>query len=48
VSIQSEQDFVALSRIGRIVGLTLREMERVLEPGMTTLELDQAGEQFLE
>ena len=47
MSIQSEQDFVALSRIGRIVGLTLREMERALEPGITTLELDRVGERFL-
>ena len=48
MSIQSEQDFVGLARIGRIVGLTLQEMEKHLEPGITTGELDAIGERFLE
>src|SRR5919201_126101 len=48
MSIQSEQDFVGLARIGRIVGLTLQEMEKQLEPGITTGQLDEIGERFLE
>lgn len=47
MSIETEQDLAAMSRIGRIVGLTLREMERQLRPGMTTAEVDDVGARFL-
>lgn len=47
MSIESEQDLIGLSRIGKIVGLTLREMEQRLRPGMTTAEIDAVGARFL-
>ncbi len=47
MSIESEQDWIGLKRIGRIVGLTLREMNKRLRAGMTTAELDHIGAQVL-
>src|SRR5215472_14381467 len=43
MSISSPKDLEALMRIGRIVGLTVREMKERVRPGMTTLELDAIG-----
>lgn len=48
MSIESENDLVGLARIGKIVALTLREMEKQVEPGITTGELDRVGAEFLE
>ena len=48
MSIQNENDLIALRKIGRIVAQCLQFMGSRLEPGMTTLELDQLGHQFLE
>lgn len=47
MSIQNENDLICLRRIGRIVAQCLQHMGSKLEPGMTTLELDQIGEAFL-
>jgi methionyl aminopeptidase len=47
MSIESEQDLKGLERIGRIVGLTLREMQKRVRAGMTTAELDHIGAQVL-
>jgi len=44
VSIDNEKDLEGLLRVGRVVGLTLREMAEALRPGMTTAELDAIGE----
>jgi len=38
----------ALQRVGRIVARVLRRMLSALEPGMTTLELDQLGQRLLD
>jgi len=46
--ITSEEDLAALKRIGRIVGLTIQEMARHLEPGIITAELDDIGRKFLD
>jgi methionyl aminopeptidase len=43
MSITSEEELAALRRIGRIVGLTLKEMAASVKPGMTTAELDAIG-----
>src|SRR5437588_9953042 len=43
MSITSEKDLEALRLIGRIVGLTLKEMAESVAPGMTTAELDAIG-----
>jgi methionyl aminopeptidase len=47
MSIESETDLIGLRRIGRIVALTLHEMLRQVQPGMTTAELDEIGEVML-
>ena len=47
MTIESEQDLVALKEVGRIVARTLRAMMRVAEPGMTTGELDGVGRDLL-
>ncbi len=43
MSITSEKDLEALRLIGRIVGLTLKEMAASVTPGMSTAELDAIG-----
>ncbi len=48
MSIQNENDLIALRKIGRIVAQCLQFMGSKLEPGITTLELDQLGQAFLE
>jgi methionyl aminopeptidase len=48
MSIESEQDLIALRKIGRIVANCLQTMGLALEPGMTTLELDAVGRKYLE
>jgi methionyl aminopeptidase len=40
VSITSDEELEALKRIGRVVALTLAELQRALAPGMTTADLD--------
>ena len=47
MTIETEDDVVALKRIGRIVSLVLHQMLDAAEPGMTTRELDALGEQWL-
>lgn len=47
MTISSEDDVIALKRIGRIVSLVLHDMLDALEPGMTTRELDALGAQLL-
>ncbi|MDZ7938608.1 MAG: type I methionyl aminopeptidase [Rhodoferax sp.] len=48
MTIETQDDVVALQRIGRIVSMTLQTMLDAAEPGMTTRELDQIGERLLE
>lgn len=48
MSINSENDLVALRRVGRVVARCLRLMHARMEPGMTTAELDAIGGEFLE
>lgn len=48
MSIENENDLIALRKIGRIVAQCLQYMGSKLEPGITTLELDQLGQAFLE
>src|SRR5512139_1590279 len=47
MTIETKDDIVGLKRIGQIVSLVLQRMLDVAEPGMTTRELDQIGEQLL-
>jgi methionyl aminopeptidase len=48
MTIETEDDVVALKRIGKIVSSVLHDMLDAAEPGMTTRELDLLGEQLLE
>ena len=43
MTIETQDDVIALQRIGRIVSLTLQRMLDAAEPGMTTRELDLIG-----
>jgi methionyl aminopeptidase len=47
MTVSNEGDLVALKQIGRIVADTLAAMERAIEPGMTTRELDRVGRDFM-
>lgn len=48
MTIETQDDIVALQRIGKIVSMTLQRMLDAAEPGMTTRELDQLGQGLLE
>ena len=48
MTIETEDDVVALKRIGRIVSYVLQEMLDAAAPGMTTRELDVFGAKLLE
>ena len=47
MTIETDNDLQALQVVGRIVAFTLKEMIRLAEPGMTTLELDKIGQKLL-
>lgn len=47
MTVETQDDVVALRRIGSIVSKTLQRMLDAAEPGMTTRELDQIGERLL-
>lgn len=48
MSINSEKDLEGMRRVGRIVARCLEHMRLKIEPGMTTLELDEIGGNYLE
>ena len=48
MTIESEEDVLALQRIGKIVSQTLQQMLDAAKPGMTTRELDNIGERLLQ
>lgn len=48
MSIENDNDLKALRMIGKIVAQCLQFMSKNLEPGITTLELDELGRCFLE
>jgi methionyl aminopeptidase len=47
MSIETERDLSALMLVGKIVGLTLRELKKHVRPGITTGELDTIGADFM-
>ena len=47
MTIETDEDLLALKEIGHIVAVTLKEMVQQVEPGMTTGELDQIGRAWL-
>jgi methionyl aminopeptidase len=47
ITIKSPREIEVMSRAGRIVGQTLALMRRLVRPGMTTEELDEAAESFI-
>lgn len=48
MTIESQDDVLALHRVGRVVSMVLQKMLDAAEPGMTTLELDRLGVRWLE
>ncbi len=48
MTVETEEDLLALQRIGKIVGECLRAMLDHIRPGMSTLELDAFGKRFLD
>jgi methionyl aminopeptidase len=48
MSIESDEDLIALRKIGRIVANCLQHMGARLEPGITTQEIDAEGRVYLE
>lgn len=47
MTISSQEDLSGMTRVGRLVGKTLREMKAAVRPGMTTAELDGIGASYL-
>ncbi|MEM7333797.1 MAG: type I methionyl aminopeptidase [Chloroflexota bacterium] len=47
MTVENDKELEDLKKVGRVVGLTLKEMERKLKPGMTTAELDFIGQKML-
>lgn len=47
ITIKSPRELDAMRRAGKIVHDTLARMAEILEPGMTTLELDTEAERFI-
>jgi methionyl aminopeptidase len=48
MTVQADEELAGLRQIGRIVDLTLAEMQRQAVAGMTTAELDAVGARMLE
>lgn len=48
MTVETEEDLLALQRIGKIVAECLRAMLDHIRPGMSTLELDGFGRRFLD
>jgi methionyl aminopeptidase len=48
VTIETQEDVLALKKVGRIVSVTLQTMLDAAEPGMTTRELDMIGGRLLQ
>jgi methionyl aminopeptidase len=48
MTVERDEELIALQHAGRLVRATMDAMSAALEPGMTTLELDRVGEAFAE
>ena len=48
MSIQSQEDVLRLSGVGKVVGVALREMRAAVRPGIATAELDAIAGKVLE
>lgn len=47
MTIETQDDVIALKRIGRVVASVLKRMQEAAAPGMSTRELDALGERWL-
>ena len=47
ITIKSEREIELMTEAGRILGIVHKELEKALHPGMTTLEIDQLGEEVI-
>lgn len=43
MSVRNQEELLGMRRVGRVVGLALREMAESVRPGVTTAELDRIG-----
>ena len=48
MTIESQRDIEGLRRVGKVVAAVLQEMLDIIEPGMTTAELDDIGSRLLD
>ena len=48
MTIETQEDVLALEKVGRVVSMTLKRMLDTAEPGMTTRELDMLGGRLLQ
>jgi methionyl aminopeptidase len=47
IIIKSQREIELMRRAGEITALTLKEVERYIKPGITTMELDKIAEEFI-
>ena len=47
ITVKTEKELRLMREAGRIVALTLQALEKVIEPGITTLELDKIAEETI-
>src|SRR4051812_31915700 len=47
MTVESKSDLEGMRAVGKLVGEALREMREVVEPGMTTEELDDFGAKYM-
>ena len=47
ILLKSRQEIAIMAEAGRLVAATLAELKRVIEPGITTRELDEIAASFI-
>ena len=47
ITIKSEREIELMTEAGRILGIVHKELEKVLKPGMSTLDIDALGEEVI-
>lgn len=47
VTVKTEEEICLMRKAGRILAITHKELEKAVRPGITTLELDQLGEEII-
>lgn len=47
ITIKSEAELDSMRAAGRIVAMVLKELEKLIQPGITTKELDEFAEEYI-